>query len=548
MTDHNHTDQIWWNSLNHGGLVLSPAQVRNLDEEVDSLPPLSDYAYTKLKNASLAQRDDWTSPPAIVLEALWNVILRKGSDGWINAPDAGWSIESVTGRIVKPWRVYGKDGLILPVFLTDKTERGSGKPLSRNRRFIARVLEWQRKKGLRFAIATNGAQWRFIHAGPDYESFTEWDESLWFEKGQAGAQIDAFRVLFADLPRLYELAANAKAGQGELSRDLGERIRRGVELLVGSSGERFEDFAKDDDGRRAVYLASVRIVMRLIVILFSEARGLLPRDNPVYARSYSLEGLRDQLHRRLGRKDGSLRSGRSAWPRVLSLFRLVYSGSRHAALPMTAYGGGLFEPGRAEAEDATSRALAAFEDVARPLADADMAQLLDLLCFATYRTRQGRGSISVKAPVDFSDLSSEYIGILYEGLLDFELRRAEAADAVVFLNAGDQPALPLSRLEGMSDKEIEALFKELVKAAKKEKVGEDIEEEDPSADADTSEDEEGAEVEAAGGNDEEVPEPVEDEDDEAPIDERSAEDLAADRIRGWKLRAAFALEPKEAQD
>jgi hypothetical protein len=28
----------------------------------------------------------------------------------------------------------------------------------------------------------------------------------------------------------------------------------------------------------------------------------------------------------------------------------------------------------------------------------------------------------VDGPVDFSDLSSEYIGILYEGLLDFELR------------------------------------------------------------------------------------------------------------------------------
>ena len=42
----------------------------------------------------------------------------------------------------------------------------------------------------------------------------------------------------------------------------------------------------------------------------------------------------------------------------------------------------------------------------------------------------------VDAPVDFSALSSEYIGILYEGLLDFELKQAAADDPVVFLNHG----------------------------------------------------------------------------------------------------------------
>jgi len=544
MNSGENDNQAWWNSLNHGGLMLSPAQIKSLSPEANAILPLNDYAYTKLKTATLAQRDDWTNPPALVLETLWGIVLRKSSDGWLNSPDASWSAESITGRIVKPWRVYSRNGLTLPLFLTEKQERGSAKPLSRNRRFIARVLEWQRKKGLRFALATNGAQWRFIHAATDYESFTEWDESLWFEEGREGYQIDAFRILFFDLQRLFDLAASAKAGQGELSRDLGERIRRGVELLVAAGGDRFDELAIDDEGRRAVYLAAVRIVMRLIVILFSEARALLPRDNPVYAHSYSLEGLRDQLHRRIGRKDGSLRNGRSAWPRVLSLFRLVYAGSKHAALPMTAYGGGLFEPGKADSEDPTSRALASFEDIASPLSDAEIAQLLDLLCYATYRTRQGRGSIPVKAPVDFSDLSSEYIGILYEGLLDFELRRAEADDAMVFLNAGNQPALPLSRLEAMSDKELETLFKELAKAAK----GDAAEEEESDEDTSDESEEAAAEDETPDSAENEAEEllPISLEDaDQIPLVDRSIEDLAAERIQGWKLRASLALEPKK---
>ena len=63
--------------------------------------------------------------------------------------------------------------------------------------------------------------------------------------------------------------------------------------------------------------------------------------------------------------------------------------------------------------------------------------------------------------MDFSDLSSEYIGILYEGLLDYELKTAPPDDPVVFLAAGDQPALPLSRLEAMDDRALRALFENL---------------------------------------------------------------------------------------
>ena len=64
-------------------------------------------------------------------------------------------------------------------------------------------------------------------------------------------------------------------------------------------------------------------------------------------------------------------------------------------------------------------------------------------------------------PVDFSDLSSEYLGILYEGLLDYELKTAPRGDPVIFLSVGDQPALPLSRLEAMEDRALKTLFERL---------------------------------------------------------------------------------------
>ena len=64
-----------------------------------------------------------------------------------------------------------------------------------------------------------------------------------------------------------------------------------------------------------------------------------------------------------------------------------------------------------------------------------------MLTRTTVRVRDGRSWRRVSEAVNFTDLSSEYIGILYEGLLDFELRTAPADDAIVFLGVGSQPAL-----------------------------------------------------------------------------------------------------------
>ena len=132
----------------------------------------------------------------------------------------------------------------------------------------------------------------------------------------------------------------------------------------------------------------------------------------------------------------------SAWPRLLSLFRLVEQGSHHPELPVPAYGGELFAPGDPEAADGLTRALAVFETGCferELLSDREVHRMLELLTRTKVKVRQGRGATWVATAVDFSDLSSEYIGILYEGLLDYELRTAPAGDPVVFLAIGNSP-------------------------------------------------------------------------------------------------------------
>ncbi|MYI96618.1 MAG: hypothetical protein F4075_06895 [Acidobacteria bacterium] len=234
-----------------------------------------------------------------------------------------------------------------------------------------------------------------------------------------------------------------------------------------------------------IYRAACRVAMRLVVILFAEARGLLPRNNALYDASYGLNGLYERLYRAAFR--GGLRNDFAAWPRVLALFGLVRDGSHHPELPVTAYGGELFAPGGRDAEDGVSRALSVFETAClerEALPDREVHQMLRLLTRTTVRIRQGRAGARASVPVDFSDLSSEYIGVLYEGLLDYELKAAPEDDPVIFLSVGDQAALPLDRLEAMDDRALKALFESLKKTDRTVADEEEAEEEPPDATGD----------------------------------------------------------------
>jgi len=469
--------EAWWASLKHGGLLIAPSKLPQYFGSV--LPPLSAALEERLRREITRYEG---GDPAELLDTVFAQVLGL-THGWTKGSDVDrrWSFRDATGQLLKPRRLWqsGSGGL-LPVFVAEARERlGVG----RGRRVVARVVEWLRRANQKLALVTNGWQWRLVHAGADYDAWAEWDTALWFVEGQPGPQVTALRQLLGrqalepqtagGTAPLLAAIQDSRQGQAELSSELGERVRRAVELLVREAGAAIDPI----DGavsRRDLYIAATRLLMRLVVLLFAEARDLLPRNNPIYYQSYSVQGLRDQLVRLGGgRPLERLRQGYAAWPRLVALFRLVYAGSAHQALTIPRYGGGLFEPGDAGAVDGISRALHAFERAG--LSDTVIYQILELLCLTQVRVRQGNATRLVAAPVDFSDLSSEYIGILYEGLLDYELRRADV-EPIVFLNLGDQPALPLARLEQMADAQLAALVEKLKQKKKGDTEEEDSEE------------------------------------------------------------------------
>jgi hypothetical protein len=538
----------WWASLKHGGLLIAPSRLAEFF--VADIEPLPSYIEDRLRRDITRVRngeEDITT----LLDTVLQDVLKLSKDWWIkgSAVDSSWSQRAITGETIRPRRVWqDPHGGVLPVFVPDVFSRlGIGK----GRRAVSRVIEWLRKANQKIALLTNGRQWRLIHAGSDYDAWCEWDIDLWFEEGKPGLQVLALRLLLGEQslhpekpekpsPLITAIQAS-RQGQAELSDVLGERVRKAVELLIKESSPAIADHSKDitpletaDNpvSSRDIYIAATRMIMRCVVILFAEARDLLDRTNQIYYDSYSISGLREQLERISGGRAGDrLRNAYSAWSRLLALFRLVYFGCSHEKMPIPRYGGGLFTPGDTEAKDPILRALAAFENPDHTPSDAVVYRILELLSRSKVKVRQGRSSTWVEAPVDFSDLSSEYIGILYEGLLDFELRRAGEQEPILFLNLGDQPALPLSRLEGMDDAVLAALVEKL---KQKSKVATSEEEEE-------AEEEEVAEIEGEAEETEEIEAetPAETELEELEADGDLVQELR-ERAYQWAVRAVKA--------
>ena len=518
----------WWSSLRHGGLLIAPSRLA--DHFPDELPPLPEWVADHLRRAVL--RGD---PPGLLDTVFETVCGVNGTGEWLKGPAVPpeFSHRAVTGEAIKPRRLWrGPRDALLPVFWDDNPRLGVG----RGRRTVARVVEWLRRADPAVAMLTNGRQFRLIHAGLDYDAWAEWDTELWFEEGAPGLQVTAMRALLAPeaiippaaeqpSPLVAAILATRK-GQAELSAELGERVRQAVEKLIRAHAESLEELDPEVKPHH-VYLAAVRVVMRMVVALFAEARELLPRGNPVYEASYGLQALREELGRvGHGSARERLRHRHGAWPRVLALFRLIHDGSGHEALPITRYDGALFAAGARGDADPLARALVPFEDAARGPADLVVHEILELLTRSRVKVRQGRGFTWVEAPVDFASLRTEYIGILYEGLLDYELRRAAPDDPVVFLKVGDEPALPLSRLEGLDQRGLRGLLEKLKVKTKTVEVAED-----------SDEGEEGEEAE----NDE--TEPPEDEPPAAAaaapeLEEGDADRQARDRALAWARRVA----------
>lgn len=556
-------EPAWWTALRHGGLLLSPPQVANL--ATTDLAPLSLATAGRLRGA--LQRHQDRPDDATLQSSLLDAVLHDVCDlctthqtRWQRGADVEprFSRRALSGEMVKPRRVWlGPNGSVLPVFVDGESRLGIG----RGRRSVARVVEWCRGTGHALALVTNHRQFRLVHVAAEHEAWCEADTVLWLEGGQPTPQVEAMRRLLSpalllvpspqDTAPLLAAIHLSRQGQSQLTSILGERVRQAVEVLIRAHTPYLVRSA--DLERADVYRAATLMVMRLVVALFAEARDLFPRSNAIYENSYGLQGLWEKLTRAAGGRPARLRTRFGAWPQVLALFRLIHAGSHHPDLPLRAYGGELFRPGTSDDPSGVRRAMHLFEQasyIGDPpvMSDAEVQSVLDLLTRCSMPVRQGRSVTRVTVPVNFADISTEYIGILYEGLLDYELHQVDPAgdDPVVFLNIGDQPALPLSRLISLRGTHLNAFFKEFSKA-KGSSLSSGSEEDDPSGD-DADESPEESDVSSDEG--EEPAESGEDVDEDGVLlaAESTMDDAFTqrERVYSWAREAVVAAQKVKA--
>ena len=445
----------WWTSLSHGGLLMAPAMVDKFFG--DDVEPLPGWKAETLRRAVTRRAE---SGVRALLDTVFVQVLGYDANQWNRNPASDqWSHRLIKGETERPHRVFLPEvGDPFPVF-TEKPEIRIG--YHRGRKSVANVVEWLRKANLKVALLATEQQWRLIYAGSDFEAWCEWNLDLWFEAGQPAPQVEALRRLLGPTAvgkTVVDAIQDSRRGQAELTSVLGERVRQAVEKLIQASAANLENLNVLPPD---IYLAATRMIMRCVVALFAEGKGMLGRDMPAYHDSYGIQGLREQLESlSQGRRD-ALQDTQFAWPRLVALFRLIYTGSLHPQLTTMRYGGTLFEPGNLQSRDAVLRAVAALETSYPCPRDRDVYDILLLLTRTYVRVSQGRGARNVPTPVDFSTLDTEYIGILYEGLLDYDLKRAD--EPVVFIRMGDEPALRVSDLEGIAPNKLRDIFGKLNK-------------------------------------------------------------------------------------
>ncbi|MBK8803705.1 MAG: hypothetical protein IPN71_16980 [Fibrobacteres bacterium] len=494
---------IWWERLRHEGLLLDAQRLATLNA-----PKLADFDSWRtdvlrrwVDEFITSQETKGEVRKAEISEFVHHVLTEVcGFDaaGCVrgNAVSPQYRRVVLDGTKMSPALIWnGSNGGQLPVFvLVDSSLR-----TAKGRQALSRVLQWLRKEGEPLALLTSGQEWRLVFTGLDFEAWCEWDISLWFEDGHPSPQVDALRRLLSPVlwtpeqpgrnAPLHASILESRNGQSELSSRLGERVRKAVELLVRCYGDALPPDADRTFTNDDLYQAAVRVVMRMVVVFFAESRRLLPVDNPYYRHSYGLGGLRESLDRQYHSNRSQLHEQSGAWPRILALFRMISQGAGHPDLQVPSYGGTLFALG-SDTGSGIERALLFLEtqwksqDAVTRVTDAKVRELIDLLSSSLVKIGKGPAH---KMPIDFAGLSSEYIGILYEGLLDYELKRAPDNDPIVMLPLGKQPALPLSRLEGMTDADLKELFAKVEKDGK-EAAGEEGEEgSDPESDGDSTE-------------------------------------------------------------
>ncbi len=277
-----------------------------------------------------------------------------------------------------------------------------------------------------WAILSNGRSLRLLR---DYyhtfsKGYIEFDlESIFETRNYADfralyrlAHASRFRPVETDedeeqLP-LEQFHQTARATGVKVGEDLRPQVVDAIEYLgngfLQGDPELIEELQGDPDKARAFYSEILRVVYRILFLLFAEQRGLVPDADAelkeVYWSDYSLTALREKAEGNVpDRSDHT-----DLWHGLRATFEMVSEGAE--ALGVFGYDGELFDLEKGEY---------------LPDRACDNAHLLRALQKLTLIEREG-----VQQRISYLDLGVEELGAVYENLLDFTPRVTEEPETI----------------------------------------------------------------------------------------------------------------------
>ena len=296
----------------------------------------------------------------------------------------------------------------------DRASAGRETPSNQVLRYMRRAAE-QTAGAFRWGLLTTGQLWRLYDArAPDRaEGFVELDLGAVLNL-PVGLEQEHWLRVFLTLFRPAAFTPAALGGASFLDEALAEGRRYEQRATSALSSAVFNQVfpelvaaigresrgARPGDAawREAAREAALRILYRLLFLLYAEDRDLLPVRHPGYAQS-SLLGLRREAEHRVDGAAPPVPGTYGAWGRMQDLFAAIARGNPAMGLPP--YNGGLFS-------DAASPLLATLR-----LPDTVMIPLLDAMSRVELDGR--------RQWINYRDLSVQHLGGIYEQLLEREV-------------------------------------------------------------------------------------------------------------------------------
>ncbi|MCX6677696.1 MAG: hypothetical protein NTU95_07095 [Methanothrix sp.] len=180
--------------------------------------------------------------------------------------------------------------------------------------------------------------------------------------------------------------------------------------LVFERTKRYSDADLEQGKRRAL-----KLLYRLMFILYAEARGLTPLQNENY-RAVSLENMRQRLNAL-----EKAPNGKEAWQSLQTLFHMIHQGDPSAQMPE--YDGDLF----------------AEEEI-------DGLQIANLHLVSALKDLM----LSASGGIDYLNLGVRQLGSIYEALLEYSVNQADT-DLMVYRDSNSKDGLSILDASFASD-------------------------------------------------------------------------------------------------